>query len=269
MNDDIHALSGAYAADALDDIERARFERHLANCAVCQAEVASLAAAAGELSALTELPPPPSLRDRVMRDITTVRPLPPVTPESSAPDPAWAPARRTPTARDDRESGAESSAPDLPGTPDGGRPSQPWRWLVAAAAAAVLTIGGLGYWRSLSDEAPAPTVAEQVLAAPDATRLEQSFPGGATATLVRSTSLGRAVLVTSKMPAAPTGRVYQLWLQDTTGHMTSAGVMPPGSDQVVVLEGDATKATAAGISVEPAGGSEQPTSDPIALFAFT
>jgi anti-sigma-K factor RskA len=87
--------------------------------------------------------------------------------------------------------------------------------------------------------------------------------------LVRSSSLHKAVLVTSKMPAAPEGRVYQLWLQDATGHLTSAGVMPAGSDQVVVLEGDATTATAAGISVEPAGGSQQPTSEPIALFPFT
>ena len=39
---DIHALSGAYAVDALDDIERAGFERHLAECADCRAEVASL-----------------------------------------------------------------------------------------------------------------------------------------------------------------------------------------------------------------------------------
>ncbi len=36
---DIHALSGAYAVDALDDIERAQFERHLAECAECRAEV--------------------------------------------------------------------------------------------------------------------------------------------------------------------------------------------------------------------------------------
>jgi hypothetical protein len=28
MND-VHALSGAYAVDALDDIERAQFQRHL------------------------------------------------------------------------------------------------------------------------------------------------------------------------------------------------------------------------------------------------
>ena len=39
---DVHALSGAYAVDALDDIERAAFERHLAACAECRAEVASL-----------------------------------------------------------------------------------------------------------------------------------------------------------------------------------------------------------------------------------
>jgi anti-sigma factor RsiW len=37
---DIHALSGAYAVDAVDDIERASFERHLASCPTCRAEVA-------------------------------------------------------------------------------------------------------------------------------------------------------------------------------------------------------------------------------------
>ena len=42
-SDDIHALSGAYAVDALDDVERAEFERHLASCAACREEVASLA----------------------------------------------------------------------------------------------------------------------------------------------------------------------------------------------------------------------------------
>jgi anti-sigma-K factor RskA len=113
------------------------------------------------------------------------------------------------------------------------------------------------------------TVAEQVLDAPDATRTSKSFPGGATATIVRSPTLGRAVIVTSKMPAAPEGKVYQLWLQDASGHMSSAGVMPAAGDQVVVLQGDARAATAAGISVEPAGGSAQPTSDPIALFPLT
>ena len=42
MTDSLHALSGAYVVDALDDAERAAFERHLAQCPDCQQEVASL-----------------------------------------------------------------------------------------------------------------------------------------------------------------------------------------------------------------------------------
>ena len=33
---EIHALAGAYAVDALDDLERVRFEAHLAVCAECK-----------------------------------------------------------------------------------------------------------------------------------------------------------------------------------------------------------------------------------------
>ena len=47
---DMHPLSGAYAVDALDDLERARFERHLAECPDCTAEVASLREAAAMLA---------------------------------------------------------------------------------------------------------------------------------------------------------------------------------------------------------------------------
>ena len=50
--------------------------------------------------------------------------------------------------------------------------------------------------------------------------------------------------------------------------MVSAGLMPVKADQTVVLEGDAATATAAGITVEPEGGSEPPTTEPIALFDF-
>ena len=138
---------------------------------------------------------------------------------------------------------------------------------MAAATVAVLAIGGFTVWRQVTSD-PTRAIADRVLAAGDATRTAKRFPDGATATIVRSASLHKAVLITSKMPSAPNGKVYQLWLQDPTGHMASAGVMPPGGDQVVVLDGDASKATGAGITVEPTGGSGQPTSDPIALFSF-
>ena len=71
MNADIHALSGAYAVDALDDVERAEFERHLQQCPECQDEVASLRAAAVELTHASALTPPPALRDSVLRQVST------------------------------------------------------------------------------------------------------------------------------------------------------------------------------------------------------
>jgi methionine-rich copper-binding protein CopC len=42
MVDDAHTLVGAYVVDALDDIERARFERRLATCPACDSDVADL-----------------------------------------------------------------------------------------------------------------------------------------------------------------------------------------------------------------------------------
>ncbi len=107
-----------------------------------------------------------------------------------------------------------------------------------------------------------------MLAAPDATRYAKQLPDGATATVVRSPSLEKAVLITSGMSQPPAGKVFQLWLEDATGHMTSAGLMPDGGDQVLVLAGDATHSKAAGVTVEPPGGSDQPTSAPVALIPF-
>jgi hypothetical protein len=48
--------------------------------------------------------------------------------------------------------------------------------------------------------------------------------------------------------------------------MVPAGLMDTPGNRPVVLRGDATNATAVGITVEPEGGSDSPTSDPIALF---
>ena len=81
---DMHPLSGAYAVDALDDIERARFERHLAECPDCTAEVASLREAAAMLSHSAETGPSADLRAKVLAEISTVRPLPPQAPAQEA-----------------------------------------------------------------------------------------------------------------------------------------------------------------------------------------
>jgi len=67
MPEDVHELSALYALDVLDDEERARFERHLAECERCQAELAGLRDAAGSLAFAVEGPaPPPELRARIL-----------------------------------------------------------------------------------------------------------------------------------------------------------------------------------------------------------
>ena len=48
-----HTLAGAYALDAIDGPDRARFERHLARCLACAAELRELREAAARLAAAT------------------------------------------------------------------------------------------------------------------------------------------------------------------------------------------------------------------------
>ena len=72
------------------------------------------------------------------------------------------------------------------------------------------------------------------------------------------------MLVTENMPPPPEGKVYQLWLQTPSADMVSAGLMPANST-TALLEGDADDAIGVGVSLEPDGGSEQPT-EVVALF---
>ena len=74
------------------------------------------------------------------------------------------------------------------------------------------------------------------------------------------------VLVTEDMAAPPKGKVFELWLQDENGRMSPAGLMSTAGDNKLLLKGDAAEATGVGITVEPEGGSDQPTTEPIALI---
>jgi len=236
MNTDIHALSGAYAVDALDDIERAQFERHLAVCGDCQAEVASLREAGGLLAETTSTPPPASLRDRILADIETVRPLPPL-------------------------------AEETPARPRHGR--RRLLGLVAAAAVvAALGAGGIVWhpWTDGSSQGPNLTAADRVRNAADAVTVTRKVDGGE-ATIIASKSLNQFVVTTKGLPPLPRGKVYEMWLNDADKGMLPAGLMT-AADTTVVLKGDVSNAVGAGITVEPAAGSTVPTTDPVALFSF-
>lgn len=245
---EFHALSGSYAINALDDIERAQFERHLSDCEECQAEVNEFRETAVLLSADASTTPPAELRDRLLAEIATVRPLPPqVEPPQVA------------TVRAERVAGHRA-----------GRRS-PWTVLVAAAAAVVMFgVGGAVVWNQVSrDDTTVISATDLVIEAADAQTATVELFEGAEATLVRSESLGQAVLITKALPAAPAGKAYQMWLLTDGTSPSSAGMMAASADQTILLRGDAAKATAAAITIEPVGGSSQPTSEPIALIDFS
>lgn len=250
---DIHALSGAYAIDAVSDDERVAFEAHLSQCVTCRLEIDSLREATALLAETTAVEPPAELRSTILGSIASVRPLPPVVAPPSHP------------ARADLDQESEYGAEVVANR----------RWMrPLLAAAAVVLIGGIGVavtqpWNGDDPGSSQTTnLAQRVLAAEDADRVTLEFPDGAEATVVRSVREGRAVIVTSAMPAAPEGTDYVLWLQSPDGAFNAAGVMPPAADQTVLLDGDASEAVSAGITIESDPTVQAPTTDPIAVFAF-
>lgn len=236
MTDDTYQLLAAYAVDAVTDDERTRVENYLLEHPEHLPELDGLRDAAAGLGAQVETPAPPQLRANVLDAVAQIRPLPPVTGSPSAPAPA---------------------------------PKRPRRaWFVAAAAAAVIGVGTVAvqqYDRPSGEQ----VAISQVAGASDARSYDLVMPGH-NATVTRSMAMGKAVFRSTEIGAAPSGRAYQLWLQQPDGSMTSAGVLPGPKDGMVqmVLHGDAAKAVGVGITMEPAGGSASPTGKPLALAAF-
>ncbi|MFD5628136.1 MULTISPECIES: anti-sigma factor domain-containing protein [unclassified Streptomyces] len=244
---DLHRLTGAYALHALSDEEREAFERHLPGCESCAQETAELSATAARLGLAVSVTPRPALREQVLHRITNVR-------------------QETPGGPAVTRSGRS-----------GLRGRALSRWALAACIAAAAAFGGTAVWQHqrAEDAIAQADRAEQgtdriaaVLTAPDARTKVAELADGTSGTVVVSESRDRAVFAVSGMAAPPSGKVYQLWFDDG-GTMRSAGLMNPGrTDQTVLLDGAVDGASGMGITVEPAGGSDQPTSAPLALMEF-
>ncbi|MGB8946240.1 MAG: anti-sigma factor [Streptomyces sp.] len=244
---DLHTLTGAYVLHALSDEERTEFERHLQECEACAQEVRELAATAGRLARAVSVTLPATMKTEVLRSIATVRQLPPHT---------------------------LTQGKATGGTGRGRRLS---RFALAACLAAAAGFGGIAVWQhQRADEAgeraqEAQRQSEQlarVLAAPDAKAATARLTDGASGTVVVAKSRNQAAFVAAKMPEPPSGKVYQLWFNDD-GSMRSAGLMDPArSTEAVLLDGPVDQASGIGITVEPTGGSKEPTSDPVALMNF-
>lgn len=230
MSIDIHALSGAYAVDALDGAERTEFERHLAGCGPCQHEVDSLREAAATLSGAVEAAPPGTLRTSVLQAITEVRPLPPLVPTSQV-----------------------------------GR-TRRW-WAAGSLVLAASVASAVAVSQPWTSSHVTVSEASQVMSAADVQIVHSAVVGGGSLTWYRSDSVGRAVVTSKGLKPLPGSKVYELWLQRPDRTMAPAGFLTNGAT-TVVLNGQARTALGAGVTVEPAGGSQKPTTAPLALVSF-
>ena len=237
-SDDLHGVIGAYALDALSEVERRQFEHHLERCSLCTDELVGFRLTTSQLGeALPSERPPASLREQVLSTVQRT-------------------AQEAPTVTRQRKEKSKSSVAV--------------RWLSVAAATLLVAAGGLGVvaYQSSQElneiETNAAAVAA-VLNAEDASVAKAEIEGGGTGSLVVSEERGEAVIVTTDLAEPPAGKAYQLWAINEDGAQ-SRGLLDAEDDSAGQLMAWPDDATAFGLTVEPAGGSSQPTTEPILLL---
>jgi anti-sigma-K factor RskA len=234
---DIHALTGAYALDAVSGAEREAFERHLSECESCAQEVRELRETATRLALAATEDPPPALRARVLDQIKAVRQLPPET--------TVVPLRR-------RDRGG--LALRLTGVAAA-------VLLVAAVALGVLVVRQNDQLDRVQAQAAEMT---EILRAGDVQLLSEDKGDSGLMVIAMSRAQNRMVVLTDRLPNPPSGHDFQVW----TGHgdeMISAGFLNPENGEALLEISDFGNADAIGVTVEPDGGSTAPTTDPVML----
>lgn len=231
-----HNMSGAYALDALSDAEREAFEVHLAECEDCADEVDGFIATSALLGTAAEEQVPPALKAKIMGAV------------------AHTPQQR-PVVTQLHRSRFRQVATRVA--------------LVAAALAVIASVGAVVVERNHSSDLQAEQARiSQVLSAEDMAARQSDLPNGGSVRVVRSSSLGKAVLVTRDLPKLDPDHAYQVWTL-ASGKPTSKGLLSG-----TVQDGSSTRllrgvspSSAIAITVEPAGGSKAPTTRPIATLA--
>ncbi|MFH8801755.1 anti-sigma factor domain-containing protein [Streptomyces sp. NPDC017936] len=251
--EDPHSLAAPYALDALDPDERRRFERHLRSCDRCSAEVRALSEDAVRLAWSTAAPPPAAMRERVLAAVRT-------TPQ----EPAAAPARRHEPQLPPHVWGRQPP-PARTRAPRARRPLfVPFATATAAAALVVASLFAVQAERTRdqldAERAQAREIAH-VLAAPDARASTGTDARGRSIGVVASASTREAVVTLSGYGDPPGGQVHQLWAMRPGAQPRSLGLFD--GDTPLVATGLDQSSTSLAVTVEPGGGSPQPTTQPI------
>jgi hypothetical protein len=213
-------------------VERADFERHLAECESCTQEVRELRDTAALLALAAAEPPPPALKQRVFTEIQTVRQLPP--------DTNVVPLRRRSVVQ---------------------------RLTTVAAAVFFVAAAGLGVvvvqQNSRLDESNAQLAQmREILSAPDAELLTlEDTPAGdgaGTMKVAVSRKQDRMLFVSGDLVSPDEGKTYQLWaVADDIPR--SLGTFEPTDGEVAKGLSGLGDADSVAISVEPDSGSAKPT----------
>ncbi|BBH71737.1 hypothetical protein ACTI_84220 [Actinoplanes sp. OR16] len=231
MSADIHSLVGPYALDALDDIDRAAFERHLRECEPCRLEADDLRETAARLADGAWSVPPPRLRENVLAAVADTRQIPVAT------RPARPPRRLR---------------------------------LMAAAVVLVAAAGAAAVTYVVQDQRVrrAEAVADRaqdresriraVLAAPDLVVREEPLNSGGRVTVASSALRNAGVIMLAASDAPAAGSVYQLWTI-RGGSPSSEGALADGQSAAVQVVQGMSDASAVGVTVEPSPGSAKPT----------
>ncbi len=249
-NERFEDLRDAYVLGALPEEERRSFEDHLAAHPERQAEIDDLSAVAGLLAfSPHEQEPSPELRNRVMEMV-----------EAEA-EPRHV-SRRSVFARIGDYLDVRS---------------------LALGAATLLVIGLLswnvllqgqvqdlqGQVQEAQDQRQ--NLQAQIEEAQDQRQVQQSqtielegswADQGANAE-VASIHENKIILVAKNMPSVPEDRTCQIWVINDDVPKPSGLFQPDGNMTAAPVTNSITKADVIAVTVEPAGGSEKPTSDPV------
>ena len=246
--DELRELLAAYAVDAVDDVERRAVERLVGQDESAARELASLREVTTLLGVAVASPPSDGLRAAVLAEVAT-------TPQVAGDGALFTPPRAT------RASGRS-------GTRRPGAPSRLTRLAVgiAAAAAVAVAVPSVLAWREHERAVGAEARAELlggVLAEPGTQVVRGEVRGGGEAVAVLGAE--RAVLLTDALPPAAEGRTYQLWAM-RDGVPVPSGVFEVTSARVEAVAEDYRAGDGLAVTVEPDGGSDQPTTEPVLVL---
>lgn len=277
-------MTGSYALDAVTDEERQAIEAALATSDEMRAEADSLRQTALLLAyAVETIEPPAELKASLMAKIaaTPQRPAQTARHSDTAEQTTTAAPASTPEQTRSVSEPVQTVAPvaDIASSTTGTAASTARaRWfqrpgrviLSAAAAVAIITGGTLGVNALVQPGGPGSSqqasAIDKITAASDFERSTTSVSTGGTATVVWSNKLGKSAVILKNVKAAPAGKTYELWYIGST--ITSAGLVDHvGGTTSAVLDGTKQPGDTVGITIEPKGGSKQPTSDPIAAVS--